>query len=100
MSRNCEHIPEDILADLARARALHDRVYADFAQCNEFSRLMNDILARLEDAKCWTAADRVMAVLLDCNPKQGSHCDKIRAVGERMAMLSPPSSWKFVRVCR
>jgi len=64
MSRNCEHIPEDILADLARARALHDRVYADFAQCNEFSRLMSDPVWRMRNAGplptgswlcCWTA---------------------------------------------
>jgi len=87
MTKKIENIPPDILADLAKARSLHDRAVADFAQCNEFSRLMSDILARLEEAKCWDAADRVMAVLLDCSPKQGCHCDKSSAVGQRMKKL-------------
>ena len=81
---NGESVPEDIQRDLEKACLLHDRAVADYAQCNEFSRLMSDILARLEDAKCFDTADRVMAVLLDCNPKAGSHCEKSSAVGQRM----------------
>ena len=48
----------------------------------EFSRLMSDVLARLEDAKCWDLADKVMGILLDCNPKIGAHCDKSTIVGQ------------------
>ena len=84
MSRNAEIIPDDIRRDLEKAWSLHDRAVADFSQCSEFSRFMSDILARLEDAKCYDTADRVMAVLLDCNPKTGAHCDKSSAVGQRM----------------
>ncbi len=87
MVRNGEEIPEDIMKDLEKAEALHERATADYAQCNEFSRLMTDILARLEDAKCFNTADKVMAVLLDCSPKAGSHCDKSSAVGQRMKKL-------------
>lgn len=46
----------------------------------EFSNLMSNILARLEDALCYQMADKVMSVLLDCNPKIGAHCEKSTVV--------------------
>lgn len=82
-----EILPEDIEKDLARACSLHQRAVSDFVQCTEFSRLMSDLLARLEDAGCYKTADRVMGVLLDCNPKAGAHCDKATIVGQVMRKL-------------
>jgi hypothetical protein len=79
-----EKIPDDIKNDLARAFALHQRATSDYAQCIEFSKLMVDLLARLEDAGCSKTADKVMGILLDCNPKDGSSCDKATHVGEKM----------------
>ena len=82
-----EDIPADIRRDLERACGLHERVAADYGKCVEFNKLMADILARLEDAGCYRAADRVMGILLDCVPKEGSHCEKTTIVGERVKKI-------------
>ena len=82
-----EILPEDIEKDLARACSMHQRAVSDYAQCTEFSKLMSDLLTRLEDAGCYKTADRVMGVLLDCNPKTGAHCDKATVVGQVMKKL-------------
>lgn len=79
-----ETIPGDIKKDLEKACALHQRAVSDYAQCSEFSKIMSDLLARLEDADCLKTADKVMTVLLDCNPKEGTHCEKATLVGEKM----------------
>ncbi len=76
-----EILPDDIKKDLESACALHLRATADYAQCEEFSRAMSNLLARLEDARCFETADIVMGLLLDCNPKTGAHCDKATVVG-------------------
>lgn len=82
-----EKVPEEIKNDLDRAISLHQRATADYAQCEQFSKLMSDILSRLEDAGCYDTADRVMSILLDCNPKTGSHCDKSTLVGNLTTKL-------------
>jgi hypothetical protein len=79
-----ETIPEDIQKDLEKACTLHQRASADYKQCMEFNKLMSDLLGRLEDADCYRAADRVMGILLDCQPREGAHCDKSSMVGEKM----------------
>jgi formate dehydrogenase assembly factor FdhD len=71
-----EIIPEDIKEDLAKAISLHQRATSDYAQCEQFSKLMSSLLSRLEDAGCYNAADKVMGILLECNPKSGSNCEK------------------------
>lgn len=71
-----EIIPDDVKKDLEKAVSLHQRATSDYAQCEEFSRLMSSVLARLEDAECYNAADKIMGILLECNPKCGSHCEK------------------------
>lgn len=78
---------EDIIRDLQKACALHERATSDYQKCVEFSKLMSDLLARLEDAGCHRDADRVMTILLDCNPKEGCSCEKATIVGERMKKL-------------
>lgn len=82
-----ENIPDDIREDLERAVALHQRTSSDYAKCLEFNKLMSDLLGRLEDAGCYRAADRVMTILLDCNPKEGAHCEKSSMVGERVKKI-------------
>jgi hypothetical protein len=42
------------------------------------NKLMSDLLRRLEDADCYRTADRVVTILLECNPREGAHCDKPR----------------------
>jgi hypothetical protein len=79
-----ETIPEDIQKDLERACILHQRASSDYKQCIEFNKLMSNLLGRLEDADCFRTADRVMTILLDCNPREGAHCEKTTMVGEKM----------------
>lgn len=82
-----EILTEDIKRDLAKACNLHQRATSDYAQCTEFSRLMSDLLARLEEGGYYKTADQVMRVLLDCNPKTGAHCDKATIVAQVMKKL-------------
>ena len=92
-----EHIPQDLKKELARAASLHQRASADYEKCQEFNRLMSDLLGRLEDAGCYRTAGKVMGILLDCNPRQGSQCDKATRVGETMKKLqegTPDSTGK------
>jgi len=83
-----EEIPDDIKKDLEKACALHERTTSDYAQCQEFNKIMSNLLARLEDADCLRTADKVMSVLLDCNPKEGTHCEKTTIVGEKVKKIS------------
>ena len=50
-----ENLPEDIKKDLEKACSLHQRASSDYAQCVEFSKMMSNVLARLEDAECYRA---------------------------------------------
>lgn len=79
-----EEIPDDIKRDLEKAVALHQRATSDYEKCMEFSKLMSDLLARLEDAGCFRTADKVMSILLECNPKDGAHCDNAIRVEKKM----------------
>jgi hypothetical protein len=82
-----ETIPEDIKDDLKKAAALHARTSSDYQTCIEFSKLVSDLLGRLEDEGCDRMADKIMGILLDCNPKEGAHCDNSMRVGDRMRKI-------------
>lgn len=82
-----EDIPQDIKEGLEKAASLHERVAADYEKCQEFNRLMSALLGKLEDAGCDRTADRVMGILLDCNPKPGSQCDKATRIGDKMKKI-------------
>jgi hypothetical protein len=75
-------IPDDIKKDLEAAAILHLRAASDYEKCLEFNRLMTDLLGRLEDVGCDKTADKVMTILIDCNPKAGTQCDKAVRIGE------------------
>mgnify|MGYP001493725610 FL=1 len=77
-------IPDDIKEGLAQAAILHQRASSDYEKCVQFNKLMSELLGRLEDAGCNKTADKVMTILLDCNPKQGSQCEKASRIGDKM----------------
>ena len=79
-----QSIPKDIKEDLEKAASLHQRASSDYEKCVQFNKLMSDILGRLEDAGCHKTADKVMGILLDCNPKQGAQCEKAARIGDKM----------------
>jgi hypothetical protein len=83
-------LPQDIQKDLERACVLHERATSDYEKCVEFNKLMSGLLARLEDDGHFRYADRVMTILLDCNPKEGSSCDKASISGERVKKFCKP----------
>ncbi|MDD5758842.1 MAG: hypothetical protein PHI06_07130 [Desulfobulbaceae bacterium] len=80
-------LPDGIRNDLAELCRLHERTSSDSVQCQEFNKRMSRLLADLEDAGCFRIADRVMTVLLHCNPKEGSNCDKATIVAEKMKKM-------------
>ncbi|PLX49724.1 MAG: hypothetical protein C0613_06625 [Desulfobulbaceae bacterium] len=82
-----ESIPDDIRKDLERAKQLHERAASDYVKCQEFNKIMSDLLGRLEDAGCSRMADKVMGILLDCNPREGAHCEKATMVGSKVKKL-------------
>lgn len=79
-----DQLPQDIRERLEKAAELHQRATSDYDLCQQFNQLMSALLADLEDAGCYRTADRVMTILIDCNPKQGRSCDKATRIGEKM----------------
>ena len=79
-----KELPDDIQQDLEKACGLHQRATSDYQKCLEFNKLTSDLLGRLEDVGQYRLADRVMTILLDCNPKEGSSCEKASITGERV----------------
>ncbi|AKB52262.1 hypothetical protein MSBRW_3009 [Methanosarcina barkeri str. Wiesmoor] len=45
-------------------------------------------MVRLEDLKLYRMADRLMSILLNCKPKEASHCEKANLVGEMMKEIT------------
>ena len=80
-------LPDNIQKDLEKLRSLHQRATSDHNQCQEFSKLMSTLLSELEDNGYFDMADKVMSILLDCNPKIGAHCDKATIVSQKMTKL-------------
>ena len=79
-----KELPDNIQKDLEKACTLHQRATSDYQKCIEFNKLTSYLLARIEDAGHYRLADRMMTILLDCNPKEGSSCEKATITGERV----------------
>ena len=79
-----QKLSDNIQQDLEKACILHKRATSDYEKCVEFNKLMSGLLARLEDEGHYRLADRVMTILLDCVPKEGSSCEKATISGERV----------------
>lgn len=77
-------ILEEIVKDLQSVCHLHQQAVCNHDKCREFSESLSGILIRLEDMKYYRMADRVMSILLNCKPKEASHCEKANLVGEMM----------------
>jgi hypothetical protein len=77
-------MPDEIRKDLDRARLLHDRAASDYAKCAEFNQLMAEVLDKMEDNGHYKDANRVMSLLLECQPKEGARCDNATLVGEKI----------------
>jgi len=78
------NIPEEIIKDLQSICRLHEEAVCNHDKCREFSESLSILLIRLEDIKLYRMADRLMSILLNCKPKEASHCEKANLVGEMM----------------
>ncbi|AKB73871.1 hypothetical protein MSLAZ_0610 [Methanosarcina lacustris Z-7289] len=73
-----------ILKDLDELCELHDRATSDYEKCRKFNGNLAKLLEKLEDTENYKMADRVMDVLINCSPKEASHCEKSSFVGEKI----------------
>lgn len=79
-----DNVPKDIVKDLQFVCQLHEQAVWNHDKCREFSERLSGLLLKLEDMKFYRLADRLMSILLNCNPKEASHCEKANLVGEMM----------------
>ncbi len=79
-----ENIPSEIVKDLQSVCQLHEQAICNHDKCREFSESLSDLLVRFEDMTFYRIADRLMNILLNCKPKEASHCEKANLVGEMM----------------
>ena len=78
----------DIRQQLELIAELHQRAVSDYAKCLQFNRLLAELLDQVEEQKgCEKLSQRLMTILIDCNPREGSHCEKAVLVGERIRKL-------------
>lgn len=77
-----KNIPEEFIKDLQSVCQLHEQALCNHEKCREFSESLSEILVRLEDLKLYRTADRLMSILINCKPKEASHCEKANLVGE------------------
>jgi len=77
-----KNIPEEFIKDLQSVCQLHEQALCNHEKCREFSENLSEILVRLEDLKFYRTADRLMSILINCKPKEASHCEKANLVGE------------------
>ncbi len=77
-------IPKDLVEELLFICRLHEQTVCDYNKCRELSERLSDLLMTLEDMEFYRLADRLMSILLNCKPKEASHCEKANLVGETM----------------
>ena len=72
----------------ARLCQLHERAAADYSKCIEFNRQTAELLDLLEDIGIEWGAERALSILVNCNPKEGAHCEKASLVANQIQKLS------------
>ena len=82
-----QNLPDEIKIEFENAAELHQRAVSDYAKCLEFNKIMARLLDKLEDCGSSKLADKVMGILIECNPKEGSHCDQATQIGNRINSL-------------
>ena len=79
-----KNIPNKVIQDLDSISHLHEQAVSNHDKCREFSEKLSDFVIRLEDLKLYRTADKLMSILINCKPKEASHCEKANLVGEMM----------------
>lgn len=79
-----KNIPYAVIKDIENTCKLHEHAVCNHDKCREFGEKLSELLVKLEDMKFYRIADRLMSVLINCKPKEASHCEKANLVGEMM----------------
>lgn len=83
-----EKLPPEFINELECVSRLHEQAVCDHEKCREFSEGISSLLVKVEDMKFYRTADRLMSILLNCSPKEASHCEKATLVGEMMKEIT------------
>lgn len=83
-----EKLPPEFIEELERVSRLHEQAVCDHEKCREFSERLSVFLVGVEDMKYYRTADRIMSILINCSPKEASHCEKATLVGEMMKEIT------------
>jgi hypothetical protein len=83
-----EKLPSELIKELECVGRLHEQAVCDHEKCREFSERLSAFLVKVEDMKYYRMADRVMSILINCSPKEASHCEKATLVGEMMKEIT------------
>jgi len=83
-----KNIPGEIVKGLQSVCHLHELAVCNHEKCREFSDNLSQLLVMLEDMKFYGTADRLMSILINCKPKEASHCEKANLVGEMMKEIA------------
>jgi len=59
---------------------LHEQAICNHDKCREFSEILSEPLVKLEDMKFYQTFDLLMSILINCKPKEASHCEKANIV--------------------
>jgi hypothetical protein len=79
-----KNIPSEVIQELHSISLLHEQAVNNHDKCREFSEKLSDFILRLEDLKLYRLVDKLMSILINCKPKEASHCEKANLVGEMM----------------
>jgi len=74
---------------------LHDEAIANYEKCREFANRMSLFLSELEDLDPQSIANMAMDILMFCNPKVASHCDKASMEKGRLEQMKAEIGKKF-----
>lgn len=77
---------KEILQEIEALYTMHQGI-SQSSECREFSGRCALLLQRLEDAGLSRLADRAMDLLVSCNPKDLSQCDKVRQASNALERL-------------
>lgn len=83
-----EKLPQEVIEELDCVSRLHEQAVCSHEKCREFSEKLSGLLVKLEDMKFYRTADRLMGILINCSPKEASHCEKATLVGEMMKEIA------------
>ncbi len=79
-----KNIPNKVIQELQSISYLHEQAVRNHDKCREFGEKLSDFVVRLEDMKLYRISDKLMSILINCKPKEASHCEKANLVGEMM----------------